>query len=221
MPQSNLSLLATRYSLLAVALTPLVAGHTMSSYDAGSRRRMVGNGRILPTSSSAVVLNVEVYPRMWRCNVCGFTTQDTQQPNLCPVCGSEESFEAFTPPNEMTADTRNQRHTRYGSVGVPREEQEVRPTVRRSAELGDRRPHGFRDREKGYGDPGWHRSPLAHPEDGSAGLHARRDARLHLEPDTQHRRGARRNVAQVEDVVEVGRRCGSSRSSTRRWNPAT
>src|SRR5437660_1742433 len=100
----------------------------------------------------SLLLNEEVHARMWRCNVCGFTTQESRHPNLCPVCGSEESFEAFTPPSEAT-DARSQRHTRYGSVGVPRDRQEVRPTY---LDQPNWATVGLTDsavRERGYVDP--------------------------------------------------------------------
>ena len=66
-----------------------------------------------------------------------------------------------------------------------------------------------------------HRPPLAHAEDGLAGLHARRHARLHVGPDAQHRRGPRRRRAGGGRGRGRAAACGSWRWLTRGWKPVT
>ena len=144
---------------------------------------------------------------MWRCTVCGYTTQESHHPNLCPVCGSEESFEAFSsaPPSAATADVRSQRHTRHESVGIPREEQTVRPQY---VEKPNWATVGLTDsatRERGYTDQGGIVPLSPTPKTGA------QDFTLGVMPaftsnQTHNTVAALAAVAQVEDVVEVGRR---------------
>jgi len=141
---------------------------------------------------------------MWRCTVCGFTTQESRHPDTCPVCGSEESFEAFTPPT-AAGDGRTMRHSRYGSVGVPQSEQAVRPQY---IEKPNWATVGITDsatRERGY-DQHEGIVPLSPtPKTGA------QDFTLGVMPaftsnQTHNTIAALAAVAQVEDEVEVGRR---------------
>src|SRR6185437_1487269 len=112
--------------------------------------------------------------------------------------------EAFAPPS-ATVDARSQRNTRYGSVGVPREEQSVRPQY---IEKPNWATVGITDsatRERGYepSDGLVPRSPT--PKTGS------QDFTLGVMPaftsdQTHSTVAALAAVAQVEDEVEVGRR---------------
>src|SRR5690348_6499134 len=141
----------------------------------GNRRQRAAGGRewAEPLSPQSSVLSPQSFdpqrggsPLMWRCNVCGYTTQDAQQPTICPVCGSEDSFAAFTPPS-AAADPRSQRHTRYASVGVPQTQQAVRPSY---IEKPNWATVGLTDsatRERGYEDTGGIVPPSPTPKTGA------------------------------------------------------
>ncbi|MDQ6907147.1 MAG: FAD-dependent oxidoreductase [Chloroflexota bacterium] len=142
---------------------------------------------------------------MWRCKVCGHTTQDAQRPTICAVCGSEDSFEAFTPPR--AADPRTQRHTdtRYASVGVPREQQEVRPSYIEQPNWATVGVTDTRTRERGYVAPEGLVPLSPTPKTGA------QDFTLGVMPaftsnQTHSTVAALQAVAQVENEVEVGRR---------------
>jgi NADPH-dependent glutamate synthase beta subunit-like oxidoreductase len=138
---------------------------------------------------------------MWRCKVCGHVSQDVQRPDVCAICGSEDSFEAYAPVTDPTA----QRSARYSSVGVPREQQTVRPAyldIPNWATVGNTTSA---TRETGYLPPSGpvplSPTPKSGSEDFTKGIQPAFTSNL-----TTNTVAALAAAAQVEEEIEVGRR---------------
>src|SRR5947209_20609 len=138
---------------------------------------------------------------MWRCKVCGHVSQDALRPDICAVCGSEDSFEAYAP----VANTDPTRTARYSSVGVPRDQQAVRPSyldVPNWATVGNTTSS---TRETGYLTPSGPvpaaPTPKTGAQDFTKGIQPAFTSNL-----TTNTIAALAATAMVEEEVEVGRR---------------